>query len=248
MSDYERVELADTVDLLLTGLRMPDLAPELARYIEPVETCCALTGARITQGIPVRRVVSSNTGEFLDLTSGVPTGYFSLSAARAFKGAWNLGSILVFADGPCYRPLISSANAAGTDRPVWSALVRAVWPKYTGVPCLCILATDVKKKVWPLASVGPLGVHTPALLFDSSRNLLGVWPVDWPRLLAVLDFVETLYSRGYTKAAIADNLLVNLEASERLGLTTAYDYEQHLAALRGSPEFNFSIIVAQKGE
>jgi len=240
--------MKNTVEMLLMGLQMPDLKPDLARYVEMVDTNCALTGARITQGVPVRRVVSSNTGEFLDLTNGWPTGYFSLDAARAFKGAWNMGSVLVFGDGTCYRPLISTASAEGTDRPVWSALVRAVWPEYAGVPCLCILATDVKKKVWPLANVGPLGVHTPALLFDSSRNLLGVWPVDWERLLGVLDFVEALYSTGYTKAAIADNLLVNLEASERLGFAAAYDYEQRLATLRGTPEFNFSIIIAQKGE
>jgi len=239
----------NVTEMLIAGLQIGALDESVARYGIDVETNCALTGERIAWGIPVRRVVSSNTGEFLDLTSGQVTGYVSENSARAFKGACNMGSIIVFADGTHYHPLISatSAAAATPSRPCWSVLVRELWPERQGQECLIILATDVKKKVWPLAQVGHFGVHTPVLLFDSSRDLLGVCPVHWPGLLSVLNLVEELYQRGFTKNIIADNLYIDLKTMEEVGYTQTMDYERRLRQIRHTAEFKMSIIIAQKG-
>ena len=234
-------------EILVMGLRIGTLDEKLARYVENVNTNCALTGARITRGIPVRRVVSSATGEFLDLTSGQITGYFSESSARAFKGTRNMGSVLIFTDGTCYRPFISAVSTEGTERPYWSALARAIWPARSGQECLIIVAADVKKKVWPWAQMGFLGEHTPVLLFDSSRAQLGVERINWPALITTLDFIEELYTSGFTKKTIADNLFTDIKTMEVCGYAKTLDYETQLIQMRPSAEFKFSIIIAQKG-
>jgi hypothetical protein len=227
-------------DFLVCGLGL-ELPPEL-------DTGCAITGEHITEGIPWGRVIPSSTGEYLDLLHGMALPYMSLSAAAAFKGSWNMGSRLIFEDGTHYHPLISAESAA-TDggRPCWSDLVHQVWPARQGQRCVCIVTDDFKKKIWPRATVGALGGNTPVYLLDAKRHVSRNLSVNWPTLIATLDFVEKVYVAGFNKRAITDGLLSDYK-SFSADPRTAMDFEQRLTALRPTPEFAVSVLIAQKKE
>ena len=235
----------NVAEIMVQGMEL-ELPDKFEKYIwQGLDTVCAITGERITEGIPWNRVIPSSTGEYLDLMHGMTFEYLSIAAATAYKGSWNMGSRLIFEDGTMYHPYISDSSAAKNERTYWSALVRDVWPERAGQQCLCIIAGDYKKKVWPLASVGSLGKNTPVLLFDPDRFILQNVIVDWERLVNVLDFVEEVYTAGFAKNAIDESLFSDYSTlSENLDLTM--EYERRLKSIRQTNEFKASILIAQK--
>lgn len=232
---------------IVKGLQLT-LPEKLEQYVwRGLDTTCAITGARITEGIPWKRVIPSSTGEYLDLMHGMTFEYMGVEAAIAFKGSWNMGSRLIFEDGTMFHPYIGASSAAKSERTFWSALVREVWPVRQGQRCLCIVAGDYKKKVWPRAAVGELGENTPVYVLDPDRFVLRLLRVSWPRLLQVLDLVEEVYTAGFSKDAIGESLLTHYAAFMEHG-AAVLEWEARLAAVRPSPEFSVSILIAQKKE
>lgn len=232
---------------IVNGLNLELKENLTARIENNLDTVCAITGERITRGIPWKYVIPSSTSEYLDLMHGMTFPYLSIEAAIAFKGSWNMGSRLIFEDGTMYHPYIGADSAEKSERTYWSALVREVWPARHGQNCLCVMAGDFKKKVWPRASIGVLGVNTSVLLFDPDRFRLERLTVDWQRLIDTLDFVERVYNAGFPKNAIGTSLYQNYAALTENG-GVAMDWERHLEQIRHTPEFKVSILIAQKGE
>jgi hypothetical protein len=238
--------MRSVAEYIVAGLKC-EIPEALSRYVETgLDTTCAITGERITEGIAWKRVIPSSTAEYLDLMHGVTFPYLSLAAAAAFKGSWNMGSRLVFEDGTMYHPYIGAKSAAKSERTFWSALVRDVWPEREGQNCLCIVAADYKKKVWPRATVGPLGRNTPVYVFDPGRFLSKNIFIDWARLVQVLDFVEEVYEAGFSKRAIGNGLYSDYAAFSE-DCERSLNYEQRLQDLRQLPEFSVAILIAQKG-
>ena len=228
---------------LCMNLQIPD---KLSDRIETgLDTVCCITGERITEGIPWKYVIPSSTGEYLDLMHGMTFEYMSLDAARAFKGSSNMGSRMLFSDGTGYHPYIASSSADKSERTYWSALVREVWPERSGQECAVIVTSDFKKKIWPRARVGTLGVNTPVLLYDTDRIELRNLTIDWGRLVTVLDFVEEVYTLGFTKRAIAEGLFCDYGAFSD-NVLLALEYENHLKSVRPTAEFAVAILIAQK--
>lgn len=236
----------NVAEAICNGLEL-ELPEKLERYIEyDLDTVCAITGDRITEGIPWKRIIPSSTGEYLDLMHGMTFEYMSIPAAIAYKGSWNMGSRLIFQDGTMYHPYIAESSADKSERTFWSALVHDIWPEREGQKCLCIFAGDFKKKVWPRARVGPLGPNTPVLLFDPDRFVLDSILIDWSRLIEVLDFVEEVYTAGFSKRAIEDSLYSDYGTlTECSG--QAMEWESLLKEIRDTSEFGVSILIAQKG-
>lgn len=232
----------NVAEMIVKGLEISELDKKYK--LEKVDTFCGITGEPITQGIKAQKVVSSNTGEFLDLLHGRCTEYLGEMAARAFKGSWNMGSRLIFADGTMYHPLISNKSAEKQGRACWSSLVRDIWPVRKGEECLCIIATDFKKKVWPWAKTGVLGNNTPVLLFDSKTDTLSNFYIDWQALVTILDEVEYLYTAGFSKQTIALNLWSDY--STAIEFQQTIQYEEKLRIWRQLPEFRIAIVIAQK--
>ena len=144
-----------------------------------------------------------------------------------------------------YHPYISAKSAEGSERTCWSAVVRDVWPRQKGENCLCVITDDYKKKIWPLARIGQLGVNTQVLLFDSGRLQLQNLVVDWGKLIDVLDFIETVYAAGFNKQAISESLFICYAALIEHS-KAALDWESKLVELRKTPEFNVAVLIAQK--
>ena len=237
--------MSSVAEYIVNGLGL-ELDPGLQNRIErDLDTVCAITGERITEGILWSRIIPPSTAEYLDLMSGMAFPYLSLSAAAAFKGSWNMGSRLIFEDGTTYHPYISAESAERSERVCWSALVRDIVPERIGQSCLCVVTDDYKKKIWPMARIGQLGVNTQVLLFDSGRLRLQNLVVDWKRLIDVLSFVENVYTAGFNKQAISESLFICYAALIE-HQKAAIDWEGELSELRKMPEFNIAVLIAQK--
>jgi len=240
-------------DLIAEGLGL-SLAEGLAAEEVPVGTTCAITGQPITHGFRVADMVTDATAEFLDCFRGGVHGWVSENAARCFKNADprrgnpTARSFLIFEDGPCYVPLINREAAKEQGRACWSDLVRGVWPEYQGRTCLAIITTDTKKRLWIRARVGALGCRTPALLYDSELALNEIRMIDWRALLDCLDLVEEVYTHGFGKEAIIENLFGGATAAKALGFLETSELERRLGAWRSRSEFPMAVLIAQKKE
>lgn len=252
------------------GLPLPDAAPVAC----PPGTHCPLTGLPLLEGYPVQSIVPSSTGEWLDLLRGDVHGYLSPQAASCIQNDWNLGNRALFQrpDGTfeAHYPLlarpkpgavIEPVDEATADpkrlktlrrdgqgvRPCWSDLLKTL-PSRQGWPCLLIVAADPKKRVWNRARVGSVGEQTPFLLFDSSRSLLNCVSVPAGELLKLLDLVETIYTAGFTKAAMERFLPSETKAVSQVGLAQALAWERALAPYRSLPWFLLVTLCAQRHE
>lgn len=144
------------------------------------------------------------------------------------------------------RKLKNLARDGSLPRPIWSDLLRQLWPAHAGARCLLILATDPKKRVWNRARVGTIGAATPFLVFDSSRHLLRVVTADMEAMLSVLTLVEEIYTAGFSKRAISQSLLREQKPTAKIGHARTLAYERALSALRPMEWFPLVVIVAQR--
>ncbi len=238
-------------DLLSAGLNLPAL--DIPPVTVPAGMHCSITGQPIAAGYRVADMVTEATAEYLDCFRGGTEGWVSEAAARCFKAAnprkGNLvaRSVLVFDGEPAHLPLIDHIEAHKQDRPCWSELVRQVWPSYAGRHCLIILTTDTKKRLWIRARVGALGPMTPALYYDGKTAGNQVLMLDWPKMIDCLDLIEVIYALGFPKAAISENLLLVYTIAVRIGITKTLAWEEELVSWRERPEFQFALLIAQKG-
>jgi hypothetical protein len=239
--------MKNIADFLTYGIGLPelDMPPQ---QIDNGATC-AITGEKIAEGYPVMDIISKSTGEYLDLLGGYSSEWLSESAARAFKGSWNMGSRLVFEDGVHYHPLVSRKEAAKQSRACWSDLVREVYPDRFGQRMVMILTTDFKKRIWPRGRAGILGDATDVLVHDMKQGVFDVLQVNWwPKLLKILDVFEEVYTYGFVKPVIANCLYLDHKTMETIGVTATTDYEKYLSRIRNTNEFKIAMIIAQKTE
>jgi hypothetical protein len=232
---------------LVRGLGCPPLDTPPVELPEP--GYCAVTGEPLAIGYRAMDIVPAAAGEFLDMLGGNVTGWLSEATAIAFKNTWNLGSRLIFEDGTHYHPLINRSAAQKQDRICWSDLVRSIWPERANQRVLIIVATDCKKRVWHKARIGTFGTRTAVYLHDTElvNASASLW-IDWQRLLSVLDFVETVYTAGFSKRGIVGGILSETKAVSAAGLARVIAWEKELRDLRSLDEFKIAIIVAQKME
>lgn len=213
----------------------------------PTGTHCVMSGEPISLGYAVRDVISSNAGAPLDMVYGVGmAGYMSPDAATVFRCTSHIGSVLAIEGEPGLRPLISRESAAAGERPCWSDLIRDVWPRYAGRRCVCVIATDFKKRVIHRAQVGVLGDEQPVYVLDAEMRMDSNVTVRWASLIETLEYIETVYNAGFSKQGIGSTLWREFETARRVGIERVASMEQRFAALRNTPEFLPALIVAQR--
>lgn len=231
---------------------------------------CALSGAAISRGAPVKKVASSATSEFLETFRGDLHGYVSPGAAALFAAAnpraraefsvmpgkepeavsiCTSRGYLAIEGGPFYLPLVSSDSAKTKGWASWTDAVRAVWPEHSGRRAVVLITDDFKKRLWPYAQAGPIGPRTPVYLHEGSLYRCSFsLTIDWERMLVRLDELERLYSLGFSKPSLKDNLLSSKAGIEAVGLGEAIRLEQSIMPLRSEPEFQVALVIAQKQE
>lgn len=243
-------EFLTPADLLAEGLRLP--MPKWEPEPVPAGTHCAITGQPITEGYRVQDMSTGATAEFLDCFRGGLNGWVSVNAARCFKSSNpRIGnpcarSVLAFAGGTLYNPLINRDAAIEQGRPYWSSLVREVWRERAGQQCLCIVTTDTKKRLWINARVGALGETTPVFAYDSKSAMDRTRVVSWPALIECLNVVEVAYSAGFAKLSIQEGLLSAYNTAREVGWRESMSLEAMLSRWRPRPEFAVAVLMAQK--
>lgn len=205
---------------------------------------CALSGEEITEGYWVMDTVSKSYSRFMD-TFRDADGYVSVDAATGIANDWNLGCRMIFEDGTHLHPLISKEQAEKQGRPCFSEAVRDVWPTKEGQSCLILITPDVKKRLWPMARTGTLGLQTPVTMLAGDYNVEECRFISWPALLATLDAIEAIYSAGFGKDAILNNLFRSRKAVETMGMTWTAEHEKSITELRTQPEFIPALLIAQ---
>jgi hypothetical protein len=241
-------------DYLSTALELPPL-PKPPVSI-PSGSVCAMTGVRITSGYPISAVTTDATNEYMDTFRGNPSGYVSEAVARCMKGSNPRagmkinGSHAIFEreDGTLesFKPLISSAAAKEQGRPCWRDLLVNEFHYRIGRRCLILLSTDTKKRLWPRASVGVLGAHTPVYIYDAGYGLAGVRYLSYARILSCLTVIENAYDARFSKRGIQTLILNESKAINAIGLSAALEFERALRPIRSLPEFLFALLIAQK--
>lgn len=235
-------------DLIAEGLALA--AVEGAPVPCPDGTVDAITGAPIVEGYVAHALAGSNTTEFLDTFRGNQAGYVSVNTARCWRAQNPRGdnrasrSILAFADGTAWLPMIARETATD-ERPCWSDLVRRVAADRMGQPCVVIVTTDQKKRLWPRARVGQLGPATPVYVYDSGQGLEGVLFVAWAELVALLDLIEPVYTAGFVKPQIGGSLLTAL-AKPPVPLAQIVAWERDLRRVRTLSAFPLALLLAQR--
>lgn len=213
----------------------------------PTGTHCVMSGEPISLGYAVRDVISSNAGAPLDMVYGVGmAGYMSPDAATVFRCTSHIGSVLAIEGEPGLRPLISRESAAAGERPCWSDLIRDVWPRYAGRRCVCVIATDFKKRVIHRAQVGVLGDEQPVYVLDANAHLDGNVALRWNVLLEVLSDIEQIYDAGFSKRSISSTLWREFNKAQQVGMDKVAAMERRLDMLRQMSEFLPALIVAQR--
>lgn len=127
-----------------------------------------------------------------------------------------------------------------SDRPTWTDLIRD--RQWWGQERYAILSTDGQRRAWQKTRASR-GENLAIVFHDMPRAISELVTLHLPKLVKVLDAVELAYSNGYSKVAIETSLF-----SSPQGINKAIKYESLLRELRGSPEFTFAVVIAQKRE
>lgn len=154
---------------------------------------------------------------------------------------WNRGLLAI--PGRVWFPLIAeNAEISSPDRPTWANALRSLNP---ALPRVVVLTTDFKKRVWPRARISQ-GDTLSLLLHDTSRGISDNRDCSLSKLLSVLDFVEEVYTLGFSKASIESGLFSVQKQVAKVGWAKTAELEKQLQALRKLPELVPATLIAQK--
>lgn len=207
----------------------------------PPGTHCSLTGVSISRGYHGRDIIANTIGDPMDFANGaVINGYLSSAAAAVISNSRNVGSVFALEGVAAVRPLVSKEAAIKSDRPCWADILKTL-PTHTGKRCVCIIATDFKKRVIHNAQLATVGTRTPIYMLDRSTNANANYVVDVVSLSEIIQHIETLYTQGFTRRAIENSLLLD-------GAVTAENIalERELIKLRQHNEFKIALVVARR--
>ena len=185
------------------------------------------------------QVFSKSTGAVAVLAT-VPTDRICVHCA-ALWGEPKVFARAILATPEAVQFPTIAADPSGL-RPTWGQALAALDP---ALPRVCILTTDPKKRVWPFAQVSQ-GDWLSLYLHDPSRGVSGNRVVSLNSLLNTLAQIENIYALGFSKKAIEQGLLGDLNRAQSLGIPDTLSHERRLAWLILNPEFLPALIIAQK--
>lgn len=216
---------------------------------------CIHTGQSLTDGYRLQDVISSATNDF-GVYRGLHDGYISVDTARCYNGS-NPKS-----NPPCmicsksmavigevgYQPLISDVAAQEQNRPWWSQLVRAIWEENAGKPCVVILSTDTKTRVWHQSHVrsGILGHSTPVTVYNPDWPINQTVTVDWPVMLADLETIEKIVSAGFWNNSLKTGLFTQKKGVESIPFPQVWEWERSLQILRAKSHWPIIQLIARE--
>lgn len=189
---------------------------------------------------------SNSNAVFLEVFHGAdcPVCVYCASLFKAQNPkTCNTGSkAMCVIDGVGSLPVIARDSAEKFDRPCWTDLVKAA---RIGAPCVIILSTNTKKRVWPIATSGFIGENTPVTLSDNELNVNATLYIDWTEMLKDLKYVEGLMTAGLAKGMIFSSLLKGMPP-EGWTAESIIDAEMKMSDIRAKKHAPFIQLIAQK--
>lgn len=204
------------------------------------EHTCGICG-EYGEALHMKRVTKANTADIADTFRH--SNHVCPACAACFAESRLLTSNL-YADstGSACKPMVALSSATD-ERPAWRDLVRRLAP---GTETVAVFTSNTKRRLWPLAVVSTVGPAWRVLFVDGETER--VLTVDYQNLLTVLGILESLLDDGFTKQAIATNLLTAFKLIHANDLTRIIERERTVAALRGTDEFALALFIAQKDQ
>lgn len=223
----------------------PDNDPKLKRIGDFGK--CGICGG--TEG-PFYRgqdLCSLSNAVFLEVFHGIDTPLCvyctSLYKAQNPRTNNNGSKAMCVIDGKGGFPVIARDSAAKFDRPCWTDIVKEA---PIGTPCVIILSTNTKKRVWPIAAEGFIGNNTPVTISDNDLKLNTTIFIDWVDMLKDLQIVEGFIDRGLTKTALFYTLINTLKFPDGWDANSILEAEAVMSKIRAKKHAPFVQLIAQK--
>lgn len=140
-------------------------------------------------------------------------------------------------------PVIARDSAEELKRPCWTDIVKAA---PMGAPCVIILSTNTKKRVWPIAVEGVIGPNTPVTISDNDLNMNETIFIDWEDALVDLNVVEAFMNRGLKKSVLFDSLLKKIDFPDDWEIEDVLEAEKIMESIREKRHAPFIRLIAQK--
>lgn len=212
--------------------------PPGAKPLDP-PVPCAICGATITSGAPVKNLIKTTTAGIADVFR-YAAAYTCHSCAACFSDARFTGSH--FVSGTAALKPVVALTSATDERPAWRDLVRVI---QRGTVNVSIITSNTKRRLWPLAVISTFSDSWQPLFVDGDTERLLNIHVN--KLRVCLELVERVYAFGFTKRAIATSLMSGINVkSLAASLADVMRFESQLAAWRGTDEFTLALFIAQK--
>lgn len=206
---------------------------------EPAQRC-ALCGAAISTGVPLKRVIQKTTTDIAD-TFRYGHDHTCGDCAACFSEPKLLVGNL-FASAACTCKPVVSLDSATDERPAWRDLIRTL---PFGTPCVALITSNTKRRLWPAARISGFGPAWRPYFVDgdTARTL----DINANRLIECMALIERVMDIGFSKRAIAESLLFGVKLKDFAASAEAIlQYESVLAQWRGTDEFLLALFVAQK--
>lgn len=244
------------IDFLYTAVQtepgLPPLPKKTARTrtrLQPPVTC-AFTGNLITEGYPLKTVVTSSTSEVSD-TFRYSSEYVSVETAELFRAQRLLRGNLLFLENQLLRPMISLESATNQNRPCWRNLI---YELPIGTPTLAIFTDESKRRLWHQTHVSDFGEqwhpflngHPVKTKTFKAPPLCRSLQVNVLHLRPLLRTVETAQQLGFSKLGIFEGLYSESNIAETVGYPETKSIETELSQWRDRDEFRLALLIAQK--
>lgn len=208
--------------------------------LEPATGYCATCGDNLTQGVRNETLAGdafSRQSEFLAHGSHVCE-----ACAWMYSSPKDTHRNVIAVGDKIWWPMIGH-DSATDDRPTWYQVLTEVATMPPNTPCIGVLTTDPKPRLWPMTQQRTLGdfglyVHCPDYDISEFRTF------DLNECLATCRLIIECLSLGFSKQACWHGLFSDLKKVNKIGVDKVVALEAQLREARLTPHFLSSLLVA----
>ncbi len=214
--------------------------------LEPTTGYCATCGATLTQGVPNETLAGdafSRQSEFLAHGS-----HACEACAWMYSFPKETHRNVIAVDDKIWWPMIGH-DSATEDRPTWYQVLTDIATLPPDTPCIGVLTTDPKPRLWPMTQQRTLGdfglyVHCPDYDISEFRRF------SLSDCLKACELIIQCLSLGFSKQACLHGLYTDLKKVNKIGVTKVVSLEEHLREIRHTEYFLPSLLVSgvKKGD
>jgi hypothetical protein len=214
--------------------------PDSKFKLDTTEGYCATCGTVLTMGVASEILAGdafSRQSEFLAHGTHV-----CAACAWMYSTPKETHRNVLAVDDKIWWPMIGH-DSATAERPTWYKVLSDVAMLPPGTPCIGVLTTDPKPRLWPMTQQRTLGdfglyVHCPDYDISEFRTF------DLKECLATCELIIQCLALGFSKQACWHGLLNDLKKVNKLGMQKVVGLEERLCEVRHTEHFLPSLLVS----